>query len=155
MSHRPHLALLGALALALLAAGCAGGPGAVGLLGKGRDARWLTGTWQGGYHCALGYGDARMTLELTGSSGGRIEGTFAFQVTEPLTQIPPGRFRVEGALGEGGAFHLEGVRWIDWPTGFSMPDLEGRADRERGTISGTVPSCGQGATFYMERAPAE
>lgn len=161
MAHRPPsrrtllpaLPFLAAAGLsAFLLAACAGGPGAVGLLGKGRDARWLTGTWQGGYHCAMGYGDARLTLELKGSFGGRVEGTFAFQVTEPGSQIPPGRFRVEGNLGEGGTLHLEGTRWIEWPEGLSMLGLEGRADRERGVLSGTVPACGEGSTFYLERA---
>jgi hypothetical protein len=138
------------LAAALLA-GCAGGPGAVGLLGKGRDAHWMTGTWQGGYHCALGYGDARATLALEGGFGGRVEGTFDFQVTEPLSQIPPGRFRVEGNLEEGDTLHLEGTRWIEWPEGLSMVGLEGHADRRRGVISGSVPACGEGSTFYLEK----
>jgi len=135
----------------LLAACAAGRPGIALVRGGGGDAAWLTGTWQGGYHCALGYGDARMTLTLEGHTNGRMDGELAFQVVEPLTKIPPGRFRVAGALDPGGAFHLQGTRWIDWPEGLSLFGLEGHADPQRGGISGTVPACGAGSTFYIEK----
>jgi hypothetical protein len=137
---------------AILLAACAtgGGPRALGPSG---DARWLTGTWQGGYHCALGYGDARLTLDLEGRASGRLEGVFAYRVVEPLTQIPPGSFRVAGAYGSDGQVRLAGIRWIDWPEGEKMVGLDGAADRARGTLSGTVPECGEGSSFYLEKLP--
>lgn len=140
-----------ALCAAALLAACAATGGRPGTGSAAGDARWLTGTWRGGYHCALGYGDTRLTLELEGRRGGRVEGVFAFAVTEPFTRIQPGSFRVEGTYGDDGALRLSGTRWIEWPTGLKMVSLEGRADRRRDTLSGGVPECGGDASFYLER----
>jgi hypothetical protein len=151
-TRHPLAAVLLAACTGLLAA-CAtagGGPRPPGASG---DARWLTGTWQGGYHCATGFGDARLTLTLEGRASGRLEGVFAFQVAEPFTQIPPGSFRVAGAHGAEGRVRLAGTRWIDWPAGQKMVGLDGAADRARGSLSGTVPGCGEGSSFYLEKLP--
>jgi len=155
-SRSPAFTTLGALALACAAllAACASSGGRVSPGGSPGDARWLTGTWVGGYHCPFGYGDARLTLTLTGRRTGRLEGLFAFAVTEPFTQIQPGSFRVEGGYGANGAIRLTGTRWVEWPTGLKMVGLDGRADRAPDSLSGTVPECGEGAAFFLERVAA-
>jgi len=107
-------------------------------------------TWTGGFHCALGFGDARGTLTLGGELG-RVQAVFAYEVTEPFTQLPPGRLRMAGSVGSDGSMELHGTRWIDWPAGQNLFGLTGTIDPKRGTINGTVPECGEGSTLYLER----
>jgi hypothetical protein len=143
-------ARLGAALAALgLLASCAPG-GRLPVRDEGDILRGPLTTWTGGLHCALGFGDASGTLTLRGELG-NVEAIFAYRVTEPFTQIPPGRLRMTGRVGSDGSLELRGTRWIDWPAGQGLFDLTGTLDARRGTISGTVPQCGEGSPFFLER----
>lgn len=147
----PAARLGAALAVLGLLAACAAPGGEP--LPPGREGEVLHGpltTWSGGFHCALGFGDARGTLTMRGEPGD-VEAILAYEVTEPFTQIPPGRLRMTGRVGADGSMALRGTRWIDWPEGQALFDLTGTLDAKRGTISGTVPQCGDGSTLYLER----
>jgi hypothetical protein len=157
--HRSSVSAALLLAGAGLLTACAGVSGVTGgprtLPGGGADATGLTGTWRGGFHCAEGYGDARLTLELTGNRRGRLEGELGFEVIDPEAPLPPGRLRVAGAYGAEGDLRLGGTEWISRPGGLAMPGLEGRVGADGDHLSGQVPACGPGSAFYLERLAPE
>jgi hypothetical protein len=111
-------------------------------LAHAQQSRDITGSWTGGYVCAQGVTALRLTI--TRKAGDAVAATFSFGPRAENPGVPKGSYEMRGSYdAKAGHLKLDGVRWIDAPSGYVMVGLEGWLRGSGIYISGDVagPGC--------------
>jgi hypothetical protein len=107
------------------------------------DAAALVGRWHGSYSC--NQGRTGLQLLITKADGLAFEGEFAFHALPENPDVPTGRFAVQGALDiASDRVTIDGLRWLEQPSGYQMVNLSGTLSADGRTIAGTVEFTGCG-----------
>ena len=108
-------------------------------LATSANAGTITGKWIGNYECLQG--TTGVTLTLTGSQDGLVEGIFLFYPTPSNPNAATGRFIVRGSYFSDGSLVLGRGAWIERPDNYIAVSLRGKVDSTLSTFSGVVPEC--------------
>lgn len=113
------------------------------------NAEMITGKWVGNYKCLQG--TTGVTLELSGSKAGLVEGTFLFYPTPSNPGAATGKFIVRGTYFSDGRLVLGRGAWIEYPEGYITVSLRGKIEPANGQYSGVVPECAN-STFLVTKS---
>lgn len=83
--------------------------------------QWYVGTWEGAYGCTQGVTGLRLTIEPGPED--TVTAVYEFRAVPENPDVPSGSFAMEGTYHDR-RLTLEGVEWIDQPSGYLMVDLE-------------------------------
>ena len=108
----------------------------------------LTGTWEGSYICSQG--ETGLRLHMIANPGGLLQAEFEFFPLPSNPSVASGRFVMSGSYSADGLL-LDGERWIDQPSGFSMVDLRATMPiGSDGSLVGAIDTSGC-ETFSVRR----
>jgi hypothetical protein len=111
-------------------------------IGNLSKVSFLTGTWEGTYTCGQGLTSLRLVIDA--QSPTEISAVFIFSPHPSNPNIPSGSFEMTGTYRTfdspdvPGVLELEGVNWLNQPSGWSMVNLTGNVSAADDEIRGNV-----------------
>ena len=107
-----------------------------------------TSVWEGRYVCTQGV--TGLTLELVGTGGTSVSGTFRFYAVPENPTVPSGAYVLTGVVRGDGTIELVPDHWLEQPDRYVMVGMSGVLDRASGVMRGQItnPAC---AAFDLHR----
>ncbi|HOZ26233.1 MAG TPA: hypothetical protein PLH23_10130 [Hyphomonadaceae bacterium] len=116
------------------------------------SAQDVTGEWTGRYICGQGVTALNLTI-VKAASPSALTATFRFGPLPENPEVPKGSYQMRGTFDSASRHvRLDGVRWIDAPSGYIMVGLDGHVNVSGSRITGSVPDMFPCSSFEVWRA---
>jgi hypothetical protein len=110
----------------------------------------IAGHWTGKYICAQGI--TALRLDVVGGAGNAVSATFNFGPQPENPEVPVGAYAMRGTYDPVSRhLQLEGVTWLQAPSGYAMVGLDGRMSASGERISGRIPDLFTCTDFEVRR----
>lgn len=114
-------------------------------------AQEVTGEWTGRYICGQGVTALNLTITKAASPSA-LTATFRFGPLPENPEVPKGTYQMRGTYDSPSRHvRLDGVRWIDAPSGYIMVGLDGHVNASGSRITGSVPNMFPCSSFEVWR----